>query len=165
MSGTRESCKCAECASYCRHKPGWFKPGEAERAAELKGMTLTDFFEKYLAVDYYAATPNNNLKNDLFLLSPATTEIEAGTEFPYEPRGTCVFFKNGLCEIHTAKPFECKMSFHGDGEIGPKDTDRHLNVAKSWLNHQPQIKLFLGRKPKVSDADFMDWVSLLVPKV
>jgi len=46
--GTRESCDCRTCQDACTRKPGWFLPGEAEIAAESLGMTLPEFFAKYL---------------------------------------------------------------------------------------------------------------------
>ena len=54
------------------NKPGWFAPGEAERAAKLFGLTFKQFFNKYLTVDYYEGYNNNN---DIFVLSPAIKNI------------------------------------------------------------------------------------------
>ena len=164
MDGTRDSCNCGECQSYCRNKPGWFRPGEAELAAKLKSQTLKQFFDENLAVDYYLASESKGLAEDLFLLSPATIEIETGTEFPYEPRGTCVFFKNGQCDIHAVKPYECKVAFHGNGKPDKKDKDVHREVAKSWRGYQSQIRDLLGRDPTVEEPDILSVMSLFLPK-
>lgn len=40
------SCQCVRCVNACRYRPGWFLPGEAEKAAELKGVPLADFFKQ-----------------------------------------------------------------------------------------------------------------------
>src|SRR6266571_4266112 len=69
-------------------------------------------------------------------------KMEPGTEFPYDPKGTCVFFKDGMCSIHAVKPFQCREIWH---ESPPKK----LNpvVAKEWESHQGQIETLLGREP------------------
>lgn len=69
---TRESGTCERCRRSCGHKPGWFLPGEAEKAAEFTGMTLPEFFRAYLAVDWWEGEP------DIFLLSPAIAGAEPG---------------------------------------------------------------------------------------
>jgi Fe-S-cluster containining protein len=139
MTGTRESCTCDSCQRACQVKPGWFLPGEAEKAAGLAGMGLREFFAAHLAVDWWEAGGGR----DIFVLSPAVAEAEPGTEFPANPRGTCVFFKGGRCGIHAAKPAECRALWHD----GPPD-GMHEDVAMAWRDHQGQVAELLGREPE-----------------
>jgi Fe-S-cluster containining protein len=144
MAGcTRESGTCERCRHGCTHKPGWFLPGEAEKAAELLGMTLPEFFGAYLAVDWWEDTP------DIFLLSPAIAGEEPGTEFPGNPRGACVFYENGRCRIHRAKPHECREALC-DGSGSPSI---HEDTAMAWKEHQGQVAELLGREPEAEPYD------------
>ena len=158
MACTRESGTCATCQSYCRHKPGWFLPGEAEKAAALLRLTLQELFDKHLAVDWWW-----NLEGpDTFILSPAITTSPAGQEFPTEPRGTCVFFQEGRCQIHAAKPFECR-----DALCTSKESDAHSQAAQAWdkPEHQAQIRELLGREPQAEEYgidDAIDAVSRIL---
>lgn len=137
-----KSCQCGICQSACTHKPGWFKPGEAEKAAELLGMSLQDFFDKYLAVDFWG-----DGKERVFLLSPAIKGEKTGGMTPYDPRGECIFYVNGLCGIHDAKPFECAIYMH-DTKIDDLRVE-HEKVKDLWAKKkwQQQVQKLLGRKP------------------
>ena len=137
---TRESGTCEQCRRGCTHKPGWFLPGEAEITAEFLGMTLPEFFASYLAVDWWEGTP------DIFLLSPGVAGEEAGTEFPADPQGTCVFYEGGRCRIHPVKPHECRMAFCGDADPG----SIHEDTAMAWKEHQGQVAELLGREPEAA---------------
>jgi len=136
---TKESGTCSFCRDGCDIKPGWFLPGEAEKAAELMDMPLADFFAKYLAVDWWQGEP------DIFLLSPAIAGEPTGTEFPGNPRGTCVFYQGERCQIHAAKPAECRERFCGDR--GNARDMTHEDVAMAWTDHQGQITELLGGDP------------------
>lgn len=138
MTCTRESGTCEWCRDGCTAKPGWFLPGEAEVAASFMGMTLPEFFRAYLAVDWWEDTPN------IFLLSPAIAGGETGAEFPGDPRGSCVFYKDERCQIHPVKPRECREMWCGD-RTGPSI---HGDVAAAWAGHQDQIAELLGREPE-----------------
>ena len=143
MTCTRESGTCSYCRDGCDHKPGWFLPGEAEKAAELMGMSLADFFRQYLAVDWWTGDPN------IFLLSPAIVGEESGSEFPGNPRGTCVFYKDERCQIHAAKPFECRDRWCGS-RAAPRAVT-HEDVAMAWTGHQDVIAELLGREPEAEE--------------
>lgn len=141
-TGTKESCTCKECKSACTHKPGWFLPGEAEKAALFLGMPLQEFFETKLGVDWWEG------KQPIFILAPGMKGKETGTEYPGDPRGTCVFYEKGLCTIHSVKPFECRESIHNHDP-----GERHNAIAKTWntKENQQQIEEVLGRKPQTED--------------
>jgi Fe-S-cluster containining protein len=139
MSGTRESCTCDGCQRACKAKPGWFLPGEAEKAAALTGMSLQEFFDAHLAVDWWEVDGGG----DAFVLSPAVVGAKPGSEFPGNPNGTCVFFQGGRCRIHAAKPAECRALWH-DGLPG----GLHEEVAMAWKDRQGQLSELLGREPE-----------------
>ncbi|MFQ5850905.1 MAG: YkgJ family cysteine cluster protein [Candidatus Binatia bacterium] len=130
-------CRCDICQGFCRTKPGWFKPGEAEKVAEFLKLDLERLFDGYLLVDYWLRR-----KSDILVLSPGIKESLPGRRFPLNPRGECVFFKNGLCKIHPVKPYECRVAHHASS-----DQSAHEKVAKSWDNkkRQRQAKTLLRR--------------------
>lgn len=45
-------CSCDKCKGCCEGSPGWFLPGEAEKAAALLGIPYGEF-RKSLIVDYW----------------------------------------------------------------------------------------------------------------
>ena len=136
------ACSCKDCARACKIKPGWFLPGEAEKAAKLMGMPLKKFAQKYLTIDYFTLEVN--------ALQPAIKV--SYSEKDYIPMGLnsgrCVFLtEDDKCKIHAAKPYECSASLIC-GRTGPKHTD----VGEQWDNdkHQEQIaELFDIPRPKL----------------
>ena len=144
-------CQCKYCQSSCRSVPGWFMPGEAEKVAEYLETTLPDFFKKYLGVNWWCG------EEDIFLLAPATTRITPGTEYPANPKGQCIFFKDVLCQIHPVKPFECAQSSHDDSS---KVVDtRHYDIALAWQDYHQQIVDLLDREPVSEDFTTFDYLS------
>ncbi len=138
--GTKESCMCYKCKSACQNKPGWFMPGKAEHVASYLGISLEDLFKSKLIVDWWEDRPN------IFLLSPGVINGRSGVEAQGDFCGTCVFFKNELCEIHSVKPFECKEGIHDrDREINRRI---HKQIADSWRPHQDQIVTLLHHVPR-----------------
>lgn len=138
--GTKDSCMCYNCKSACQNKPGWFMPGEAEHVASYLGISLEDLFKSKLIVDWWEDRP------DIFLLSPGVINGRFGVEAQGDATGTCVFFKNGLCEIHSVKPFECKEGIHG--RVREINRRIHKQVAGTWQLHQDQIKTLLHHVPQ-----------------
>ena len=137
----KSNCTCERCVSACRLKPGWFAPREAELAAESMGMSLQEFFDGYLLVDYWFGD------DDIFVLSPCVVEASPGSEFPYNPYGTCVFFENDRCSIYNYRPYECARTLVCGGE---DYKELHHDVAMMWAEHQAQPIELLGEKPNVS---------------
>jgi len=151
---TKTECTCDRCQSACQNTPGWFRPGQAEKAAALMGLSLRQFFTRYLMVNWWEDYPEN-----VFVLSPAVTTGQPGHEFPGNPKGTCVFFKAGRCAIHAAKPFDCS---HGNPCEERTEARRAVDVAaraetvKLWRKHQKQIRTLLGRKPQAAAYSYLD---------
>ena len=133
-------CQCDECKLACDHCPGWFMPGEAEKAAEFMKMSLKEFFDTYLAVNWWCDD------EEIFVLAPALRIGVPGCMYPADPRGSCVFFNDGLCDIHPVKPFECVDMMCDGFDHMPT----HEKIAMEWKNHQSQIETLLGHKPKAT---------------
>ena len=142
-----KSCQCESCKSACKHKPGWFKPKEIAPAAKLLNMSVNEFFKTKLMVDWWETNDGQ-----VFTLAPAIKNHNAGSEFPSDPRGECVFFNGGLCDIHSAKPFECAAL---DCSNTDNHNKNHEDAYKSWVNHQDMISSLLGRKPTASEFGSM----------
>ena len=131
-------CACDQCVSACRRKPGWFKPGELEKAAALLGLTPQEFFDKHAAVDWW----ENWNEADTQLLAPSLAHAHAGGMYPENPTGRCSLLdENDRCMIHEAKPYECAQLSHDDtvDEI----STRHAAVARTWRDQQSRVRLFL----------------------
>lgn len=138
-------CNCLQCQAACQRKPGWFAPGEAERVGVYLGMSLPELFQHYLMVDWFERTN----ANPIFVLSPAIKGHTAGSEFPANPQGECVFYENGQCRIHPVKPEECRGVMACKSQHGPPWP---LRLAIRWnsATDQRQIRQLLTREPKTS---------------
>lgn len=143
MDRVKCECTCRACIDCCKRKPGWFAPGEAEKAAAYMGLTLQEFFQKYLVVDSWG----NNEGADTLVLSPASDENTPGQ---YDSRwgttGRCVFLlADERCAIHPVKPLECALTHHD--YIG-KSSGTHEYVKDLWDDEagkgQDQIKELLN---------------------
>ncbi len=131
---TIESCTCAECVSCCTRTPGWFAPGEAEKAAALVGMPFDEFRSAFLVLDYWEGGDDGRI----FVLAPGKVEIEEKARGAQRPvtwgyafrRGRCVFLsEDDRCRIHEAKPMECRGALacgSGDRSCGRSE------IAKMW---------------------------------
>lgn len=143
-------CQCNNCQAACTFKPGWFLPGEAEKAAKLLNMSLQEFFCEYLGVDWWEDT------DDIFVLAPALTSMIPGEEYPARPTGTCVFYgEDGLCKIHEAKPHECRELDHESTQ--DQIHNRHKATGLAWKNDQKQIEELLERMPHSSNYNPFAW--------
>lgn len=149
MSATkRPECNCDKCQQACQRVPGWFRPGEAEKAAALLGLSLPAFFKRYLGVQWWEA------ERPTFVLAPAIVDrMEPGHEYPSNPRGQCVFFEEGRCAIHAAKPHDCAFTNpclpQTDERAAMLTRDRARTVTL-WKRQQGQIRELLGRKPRAA---------------
>lgn len=130
------------------HKPGWFAPGEVERVADYLGMTVAELFLSKLSVDWWEETSD---VLETFVLAPTVVGGNPGDMYDADPRGVCVFYRDGLCTIHEVKPLECREYVHTDSSLGVEM--RHEHVAKLWYSHQDQIRQLLGREPEIA-GDF-----------
>lgn len=110
----KKDCSCWQCVSACRRHPGWFLPGEAEKAAELLGVPMEEFVDKYLVKDACA----DGFGSAPYIYAPRKVrhgdDLEAGGVRTSEMKSLeapCVFLKEDRCQIHAAKPFECRKAY------------------------------------------------------
>jgi hypothetical protein len=108
-------CTCDICKGYCEYRSCWGTPSEISKL-------IDEGFADSLMLDWYS------FEDDVLVLVPAITGHEGGVS-PYDPRGSCTFYKNGLCEIHDMKPLEGRISSHDR-----KDSkyNVHERIAKTW---------------------------------
>ncbi len=148
----KTECSCAKCQSACENTPGWFRPGEAELAAKHLGLTLRQFFRRYLGVNWWGDVA----KGDVFVLAPATVRMEPGLEYPANPKGRCVFFTaDRRCQIHPVKPFGCSVGNPCDFSLKPFEAAMAKTV-KLWRAEQGQVEKLLGRKPITKELDLFE---------
>ncbi len=120
----------------CMNNPGWFGPGEIEKTAEYLGMEPEALFRKCLVVVTAVADVDGKPRVDLF--APAKVDehgeplVPTGARVPrvYElMRGACIFYRRGRCDIHPARPIECRRYFCEQPE------ERNMSrgeLAKLW---------------------------------
>jgi Fe-S-cluster containining protein len=141
--GTKKSCQCQTCRNACQYKPGWFKFGEVEKTAKFLKLSLKKFFDKYLMIDWWTGSEESN-GEAVFIISPGLVGEDVGEMAPYKSLGTCVFFEDGKCSIHSVKPFECAAMLHES-----ENKSNHKEAMLSWNNPdaQQQIKKLLEYEP------------------
>jgi Fe-S-cluster containining protein len=118
----------------CRSSPGWFAPGEAERAAELLGMAPDAFAKQYLVIDACDIEGHGRVevfapvKLDRFG-QPALRPLTRVDELYRILRGVCVFFEEGGCRIYAARPIECRRYVCTNP---PEENLDHETIARMW---------------------------------
>lgn len=72
-----------------------------------------------------------------WIVAPATTSMTPGLPYPEDPLGRCVFFTDkGLCEVHAAKPEECRRYMH---DVSAEQQRRYrLQIRDRWRNPEAQ---------------------------
>ena len=104
---------CIRRGACCRAHPGWFAPGEPERAADHLGMTPDAFVRRYLVIDSVdidgtrvEAFAPVKLGRDGKPLWDTGTRVDRLYRILKSP---CVFYGNESgCAIYPARPIECR---------------------------------------------------------
>jgi Fe-S-cluster containining protein len=147
----KSSCTCSSCVNACSYKPGWFMPEQIPDILAFFNVKSLDELlgAGMLAVDYFF---DEGGKVGPLILSPNVVG-NPNKAFPYDPRGRCVFLKDGLCEIHAAKPFECAQFVHIDSHeaVGV----RHAEIVMAWRG-RPELEPFRHTIAEVSVGDALD---------
>ncbi len=144
------ACSCEKCVECCTRTPGWFAPGEAEKAAKHMNLTMEAFINKYLVRDYWCGDltdkdhGDEGFSGDVYVWAPR----KDGQKFyPGDPKtatwgsafdhGRCVFLdENDRCKIHAVKPKECRLSFGCDSkrdQASKGEPGHRQEIAKEWL--------------------------------
>jgi Fe-S-cluster containining protein len=118
----------------CKSHPGWFAPGEVEKAAALLGLDPDAFVRRYLVV-----TSVEVEGQEVHCFAPVKLgidgepQLEPGTKADrlyYALRGPCVFYEDAGCRIYGARPLECERYVcTNDPELNPTKAE----IGRLWL--------------------------------
>lgn len=93
----KSECRCNNCVNACRN-PADTEPDD-------------DYW-----ISQFLKIPRDKLVKEMFDETPIVVIKTHGNEFvmrglkPKVVNGWCIFFKKGLCSIHSVKPFGCKYA-------------------------------------------------------
>ena len=141
-------CACDSCQNFCRQKPGWFVPEQIEPLAHKLGIPIEDLFRRYLTIDAALVQDRGQMKA-IYVLAPAIGEKSGGISTP-SARGTCVWLKEGQCQIHDTKPRECGLVDHATS--GTQGDLIRAAILKRWVPHKGLVQQLYGKKLKAPDA-------------
>lgn len=137
----KRDCKCSECVDACKAQPGWFKYGEAEKAASLYGLPFKEFREKFLILDH---CDNPYINDAPYVWAPRKVDVDGKDDrirsFENQRKeGKCIFLQRNRCSIHEAKPFECREA------LPCENTPNHrYEVEQTYMRETYP----LGRRPR-----------------
>lgn len=140
MSEVTKDCSCNSCVNACKAQPGWFAPGEAERAAQFLEMPWEEF-QKLIIKDTCSDRWANNAP---YVWAPRKIGVDSpGSEIreSYKQRteGPCAFLVNNKCSIHPVKPYECRRTLVCDWKPGLRDEIEKLySAAGAPLGMRPE---------------------------
>jgi Fe-S-cluster containining protein len=121
----------------CENNPGWFAPGEMEKAAEWMKLPVEEFVSRYLVLNSIQLT---DLPGRPTVEAFVPTKVDEKGQ-PLEGagrrssrvyqymKGPCVFYKDRRCEIHPVRPMECRAYFCEQDE---KLNLSHEQIGKLW---------------------------------
>lgn len=122
----------------CKNFPGWFGPGEVEKAAAFLELEPAAFVKKYIIIDHTEVDGERvevfvpvKLGKDRKPLIPPATRADSLYQVL---RGPCVFFDGAGCTIYGARPVECR------GYVctqPPQQNISHETIARMWRDGQP----------------------------
>lgn len=167
-------CDCAKCRACCQRKPGIFRPGEATRAAAELGLSLPEFFRKYLTVDFWESSDDRGPVDylspawsgkddpDTARASAALAKFRASLGMPEldifgsNAGRRCTFaegFKLGPCALlgptgcmlsFEARPSECRDSYGCTSREHRELVFHKAAIAEEWRGHDEEIAAALG---------------------
>jgi len=90
------SCNCQYCKSACLKKPGWFLPHQVEDLLKYFQVdNIRDLLEtSQFAIDWWEGDDDN-----ILVLAPNIIDND-DIQYPANPHGRCVFYKNNKCSIY-----------------------------------------------------------------
>jgi Fe-S-cluster containining protein len=139
------NCSCERCQSLCRNKPGWFLPEQIKVLAQRQGLGVEALFRSHLTVDAVLVERDGSPVAS-YVLAPAMVGKPAGEISDPEARGVCVWFRDGQCAIHEAKPLECREVDH---TTTPREGDLlRASILEQWRPHKKLVQDLYGKKLK-----------------
>ncbi|MBN2533599.1 MAG: hypothetical protein JXB88_11935 [Spirochaetales bacterium] len=126
--------RCKRKGDCCRSFPGWFGPGEVEKAASHLGMTADAFVRRYIIID--GMTVEEYGRVDVFSPvrlnkhgEPALPPLSRVDFFYRYFKGPCIFFKDNGCMLYPFHPIECRYYFC---DQPPEKNLSHKEIALMW---------------------------------
>jgi Fe-S-cluster containining protein len=142
-------CSCDRCQSLCHSKPGWFTPQQIELVARKRDVAIEDLFKDYLTIDAVLIAEAGR-PTGVYVLAPAIVGAESGSISDPAARGTCVWLRNGKCDIHEMKPAECRATDHS---TSARDSDLlRAAILKQWIPYKKFVQNLYGKKLKLPVA-------------
>src|SRR5579864_2021391 len=142
-------CSCSRCQNLCSNKPGWFTPQQIAPLARKLELSIADLFERYLTIDAVLTSGPNGLAG-VYVLAPANSGTKPGAISDPTTHGTCIWYKDGKCEIHELKPTECAAIDHS---TSPAEGDLlRASILKQWIPHRKFVQSLYGKKLKLPAA-------------
>lgn len=127
--------KCIRRGYCCRSAPGWFAPGEVEKAAAHLEMKADDFVRQYLVIDGIDVEGHGWV--DVFVPvrlnkmgEPALPPLHRVDNIYRYFDGPCIFYQNQNCRLHPHHPLECRRYFCGQPE---EKNISHKEIALLWV--------------------------------
>lgn len=151
----RNECDCEVDRRRCTFMAGWYLPDQITAAAEEAGLAEEDFFRQHCTLDYWAGTP------PVFVIRPRHLGEPGGKVAAFVPRGTCHHFTADYrCAIHPAKPYECAVTRHDNGD---ETQGLHAAVADAWRapGAQEMVRRLYGGEPSVPEVNMLDMIEML----
>jgi Fe-S-cluster containining protein len=124
----------------CKSSPGWFAPGEVERAAAFLDLEPDALVRRYLVIDSIevdgrraeAFVPVKLGRDGEPMLPPASRADRLYRTL----RGPCVFYDGTGCRIYGARPYECQRYVCTNQE---HENPSHEQIGRMWLaGHGPE---------------------------
>ena len=146
---------------------GWQRPEEITKQPTTSPCLSIGYLTRFTKEDVQVIQSRHDTRKDttsrdywadaikpVFTLRPRTTKEAGGEEAAFDPRGCCVFYADGRCGIHAAKPHECATAKH---DVAQPD-DWHRRTMSAWDNKKSQALILelLGRDPERSEPSWAD---------
>jgi hypothetical protein len=120
-------CACADCRRLCDGRPGIFAPTEVEPAAAELGLTLEEFFERYLTIDF------QYFMRQAYPYSGPSTVGRRCTTKEGCTKGTCALLGPSGCRLSfERRPEECRRAYGCAGWDNYDGSLLHNEVSRKW---------------------------------
>jgi len=162
------TCSCEKCRQLCNGRPGLFAPTEVEPAAAEFGLTLEEFFERHLTINWWTDDPdagdldgwdhvcpgwNPNVIMEPFLpprprpYSGPSTVGRRCTNDEGRTKGPCSLLGPDGCRLSfDRRPEECRRAYGCNPDPASRGLALHGDVAKKWKT--PEGLALLARLAK-----------------
>lgn len=115
-------------------------PEQIKELEQFLNKSWKEMLGKELAIDAWL----NSEEENILLLSPNMVENNK-IQYPFNPIGMCVFYKDARCSIYPVRPYECAVPDHNT-----KPFNGHKEIAMEWKD----ISLLQDYKDKIVFDNF-----------